>query len=300
MNIYWPIYLNIESEINKLMYAIHMDDSHLNVHSSIISDLILRCCAEIESLAKELYKNNGGPKKSGIKYDYDALKFLNDKWILDKKIVVVSSINCFFSKNILTPYNQDTPKTDVPKKLTYLWNNAYQNLKHDRRNGLQYGNVEALFSAAAALYLLNIYFKDLEFHLGDYGFTGNTKDIDFTQGSSIFSITMHHGIQLDSKGSFIKVLDFESAVYTSVVLENTAKEAREALKPVEDFQNKYITDRIVSMGPSYSQLSKDESQKLIMNLYWESFRNLPKNIRDKMYLTRQKIQVKAVLNKNQF
>src|SRR5690606_9760473 len=156
MNIYWPIYLNIESEINKLMYAIHMDDSHLNVHSSIISDLILRCCAEIESLAKELYKNNGGTKKSGIKYDYDALKFLDDTWMISKKKVLISSINCFFSKVELTPFAKDTPKTERPGKLTYVSNNDYRNLKHARRNGLQHGNVEALFDAAAALDALDL------------------------------------------------------------------------------------------------------------------------------------------------
>ncbi len=77
MNIYWPIYLNIESEVNKLMYAIHMSDDNRRVYSSIISDLILRCSAEIESLSKELYRANGGTKTGNLAYDYDCLKFLD-------------------------------------------------------------------------------------------------------------------------------------------------------------------------------------------------------------------------------
>jgi hypothetical protein len=74
-NIYWPVYKNIESEFNNLMFNIHIDDNQLNVYSSKITDLILRSSAEIESLSKELYKLNGGTKSiEKIKYDDDAIK----------------------------------------------------------------------------------------------------------------------------------------------------------------------------------------------------------------------------------
>ena len=42
MNIYWPVFKNIESEFSKLTYDIHIDDDQLTVYSSKITDLILR------------------------------------------------------------------------------------------------------------------------------------------------------------------------------------------------------------------------------------------------------------------
>ena len=54
MNIYWPVYANLEKGVDELAFAIHIDDSQLGVYSSRITDLILRAAAEIESLSKEL------------------------------------------------------------------------------------------------------------------------------------------------------------------------------------------------------------------------------------------------------
>jgi len=96
-NIFWPVYKNLENEFNNLMFNIHIDDDQLNVYSSKISDLILRAATEIESLAKELYKLNGGTKTDRIKYDEDAIKHLNQIWSLEKKVVIISS---FINKSI--------------------------------------------------------------------------------------------------------------------------------------------------------------------------------------------------------
>src|SRR5690606_16958024 len=274
-----------------------MDDSHLNVHSSIISDLILRCCAEIESLAKELYKNNGGPKKSGIKYDYDALKFLDDKWLISKKKVLISSINCFFTKVELTPFAQDTPKSDSPGKLTYMWNNAYQNLKHDRRNGLQYGNVAALFSAAAALYVLNIYFKDLSYDVGTWN---EREDFDVFQGASIFSVSMHPVCGMDAKGTFFKDKTFEESVYTSVIEENSAKTARKLMAEEDEFTKQYIGSKLKDLGLELASKSKEEIKKMADELYLESKRQVPIGLRQKQYTAHRQIKIRAELNKNQF
>lgn len=297
MNIYWPIYLNIESEINKLMYAIHMDDSHLNVHSSIISDLILRCCAEIESLAKELYKNNGGTKKSGIKYDYDALKFLDDNWMISKKKVLISSINCFFSKVELTPFAKDTPKTDSPGKLTYMWNNAYQNLKHDRRNGLQHGNVEALFEAAAALYILNIYFKDKGFELQD-DFSGDS--LDLSEGSSIFSIECNNGTIYDSTRQFNKATGFDECVYTTVPIPDTIEEYYSWLDKVVAFRDAYIKEKENANRDKIRIMTPEQKEAFDGELAFQATLNIPDDIDMPMHRAMLKIRYRAVLNKNQF
>ncbi len=62
-NIYWPIYKNLESEVQKLSYSIHINDEQQKVYSSNISDIILRAATEIESISKELYITNGGKIK---------------------------------------------------------------------------------------------------------------------------------------------------------------------------------------------------------------------------------------------
>lgn len=295
MNIYWPIYLNIESEINKLMYAIHMDDSHLNVHSSIISDLILRCCAEIESLAKELYKNNGGPKKSGIKYDYDALKFLDDNWMISKKKVLISSINCFFSKVELTPFAKDTPKTDSPGKLTYMWNNAYQNLKHDRRNGLQYGNVAALFSAVAALYTLNLYYKDETFNGGTWR---ETIKVDLSMGSTVFSIGKHVLSSLLTSDTVWKGDEYHESIIVGKPDDTDSQTFRSILKEHEDLRRQYTLKFLVrEVTPG---MPKDEIDNLAAQANLESFKQVPRELSHKLFQTEGRIKMKYFINKNQF
>lgn len=64
------------------------------------------------------------------------------------------------------------------------WAEAYQAVKHDRFSSLYKGNVKALIWALAALYLLNIYYKNyalgIEFN--------NISDINFSFDSLIFSV----------------------------------------------------------------------------------------------------------------
>lgn len=72
-NIYWPVFRNLEKNIEELSFAIHFDDTQQGVYSSRISDLVLRAAAEIESLSKELYKTNGGTRTGEFKFDDVAL-----------------------------------------------------------------------------------------------------------------------------------------------------------------------------------------------------------------------------------
>lgn len=50
-------------------------------------------------------------------------------------------------------------KDSKNNKCTYEWDEAYQNLKHDKGNAIEkFGTIKSLFSVMAALYLLNIYY----------------------------------------------------------------------------------------------------------------------------------------------
>jgi hypothetical protein len=188
MDIYWSVYKNIESECIKLMYNIYFVDEQLNVYSPRIADLIVRCAVEIESLAKQLYKDNGGTKTEHIKFDEDAIRHLNRFWRLDKKAVIISSSNCYFQKRELYPFAKEETRTNGSRK-TWGWNNAYQNLKHDRANSLSWGNIKYLLDAMAALYLLNIYYQNIPpIQLG-VDSMATTLNLGF--GSDIFSVLLH-------------------------------------------------------------------------------------------------------------
>lgn len=64
------------------------------------------------------------------------------------------------------------------------WAESYQAVKHDRFSFLYKGNVKALIGALAALYLLNIYYKNysLELKLQDIS------SFNFSFGSLVFAI----------------------------------------------------------------------------------------------------------------
>lgn len=210
MNLYWPTYKNLEAEIAKLTYFIYINDSQLNVYSSVISDLMLRASAEIESISKELYKRNGGSKIDKIKYDTDALEYLNKLWLLDEKIVSISSINCYQTVKNLRPFTKNEVST-FHGKNTFSWNNAYQNLKHDRVNSISFGSVKYLFDIMAALFLLNIYFKNESYPLGN---DGRAINFPVNMGSELFSVKVNIYKGLDSEFNYLKLKDADECVYS--------------------------------------------------------------------------------------
>ncbi|GHU55352.1 hypothetical protein FACS189442_2820 [Spirochaetia bacterium] len=182
-NIYWPVYKNLESELIKLSYNIQIDDTQLSVYSAKTADLILRGATEIKSLAKELCRQEA-IHDDKHKFDYDCLKKLNDKWKLDKKVVSIAGSTCYQTEKILVPFIK-TEKS-VNNKSICSWNNAYQYLKHDKVNSLsKYGTIKYLFDVFAALFILNIFYRNDVISLGGDN-TGNNFPLGL--GSDIFAI----------------------------------------------------------------------------------------------------------------
>lgn len=301
-NIYWPVYKNIETEMNNLMFHIHFDDEQLNVYSSKISDLILRASTEIESLSKELYYSSGGTSKGHIKYDEDALKYLNQLWKLESKQVILSSYNCFISNKILEPFKKNEKKTGS-NKMTYSWNNSYQNLKHDRSNSLKFGSIKYLLDATAALYILNIYYKNESYQLGQNSFGINFEN---SLGSSIFSIKLHvKKNQLNFK-KYLKEDDFDECVY---LLKLTDESNNNANKAFEEFNKEQL---IIIANTLKNELGKLPSENVkIENKDIEELTDKIKNLRGQSIVqaaqtkgkmlsdTLMNLQHEAVLNKNQ-
>ena len=198
-DIFWQTYLNLEKEAIEVSKYIFFTDevldrsgnglvarpcaSQLETFSPYIADLLVRCCVQIEAISKELYFDIGGAKQRGdnnLFFDEDCLKEIDQKWETSKKVVLVVAPSFNFTKDenkILKPL-----KGAHKRKGTY-WERAYQAVKHDRYSSLQKGNVKAFIHALAALYLLNIYYRN-------DSWVTKYQDIskqDYSMGSAIFS-----------------------------------------------------------------------------------------------------------------
>lgn len=199
-DIFWQTYLNLEKEVLEVSKYIFFTDevlenkggstinlacnTQLETFSPHIADLLVRCCVQIEAISKELYFENGGTKPRGdssILFDDDCLKLIDMKWETHKKIVMVVAPNFNFTKDenhILKPLKK------AHKKQGSDWERAYQAVKHDRYYSLRKGNVKALIRALAALYLLNLYYRN-DSWVTKYQ---DVSKLDYSMGSAVFAV----------------------------------------------------------------------------------------------------------------
>lgn len=186
-NLFWPVFKNIEKEIILLSNDIHFDDKQLSIYSVKIAELLLRCVVEIEAISKAMYLSNGGTKTDGkdLFFDTDCIALLETNWLLSKKQVIVSSANFYFQSEenkILYPlhkaHKRGTSGAD--------WARAYQAVKHNRVENLDKANLKHLIRAAAALFLLNLYYRDDVFELGKENKNNFTHSL-----SDIFDVKVH-------------------------------------------------------------------------------------------------------------
>lgn len=189
INVFWPVYKNLEQEVLNLSKYIIFNDEQLNVYSLAIADLIIRASIDVESISKELYYRIGGEKnvvdndgnKRDLYFDTDCIELLKEKWEIDKKKISIATPNFFFEKvehKCLTPLHKANKRGDSGCK----WKRAYQALKHDRINSLKKASIENLISVMGALYILNVYYKEESMSLTE-------NDVfDNRLGSDIFSV----------------------------------------------------------------------------------------------------------------
>lgn len=199
-DIFWQTYLSLEKEFINVSHFIFITDeitinehgaeitkpcnSQLETFSPHIADLLIRCCVQIEAISKELYFDNGGTKPRGDKnlfFDEDCLKLIDKKWAThDKRVMVVAP---FF--NLTKDENKILrPLKNAHKRSGTFWEKAYQAVKHDRFISLKDGNVKALLHSMAALYLLNLYYRNDSWVVKYQELSKS----DFIMGSSIFAV----------------------------------------------------------------------------------------------------------------
>ena len=185
---FWQTYLKIENEMLEISKYIYItdepNDSQLKVFSPYIADLLIRVCVEIEAISKELYYNLGEEKKRGdnsLKFDVECLKKIDMIYKTSKKMVYVSCPMFNLTKDNNRMFR---PLNNAHKTQGTAWESAYQAIKHDRYESLSKGNVRNLLHALGALYLLNIYNRNVKL----YSKYTEVYKLDFSFGSAIFSV----------------------------------------------------------------------------------------------------------------
>ena len=241
-DLFWQTFLNLEKEVMEVSkYIFFTDEKLVNNKTGVISqpcttqletfsphiaDLLIQCCVQIEAISKELYHDNGGTKPRGDKnlfFDEDCLKLIDKKWNTHNKIVMVVAPFFNFTKKenyILRPLKK------AHKRQGTYWEKAYQAVKHDRYSSLYKGNIKALIQALAALYLLNIYYRN-------ESWITKHQDIskkDYSMGSTIFSVEApktdqlwHGNNPIESESPFV------------------VKYTDEGYKQIKEIQNKEYT-----------------------------------------------------------
>ena len=108
-NFYWPVYKSLEQEFVNISNIVHIDDKQNSVYSVKIAELLLRCVVEIESISKDLFLKHGGKQSEdggNLYFDTDCIAFLDSKWLLSEKKVIVSSANIYGGFNLQVQHPQ--------------------------------------------------------------------------------------------------------------------------------------------------------------------------------------------------
>ena len=302
-NLYWNVYKSLERELLALAEIIHIDDGQLDVYSMKIADLLIRTSVEIESISKELYFREGGtkPDDKDLYFDTDCLALLESKWNLSKKVVMMSS-PIFYLKEDDNIYLTPLHKAHKRGTSSSDWQRAYQAVKHNRAKSLNKGNLKHFIRSLAALYMLNLYYKNQSFKQGS---NSNGNMFDASVGSSIFSVQIHPFPGIDASGEYNKNGDFEKCIYIIQATDNTKEQARMVL---EDLNNKIMKKTLAQVEQDLSHiaesLSPDEIKTMIITSVkkHKEANNIPvaKENGAILFKAFNAIQYEVVLNKNQY
>ena len=225
------------------------------------------------------------------------MQLLEDKWLLSKKQIIASSLNFHFLRDenkILTPLK----KANKRGTSSSDWKKAYQAVKHDRANNLEKGNLKNLIRAMAALFILNIYYKDDKFELEK-----NEKAIPSNMGSDIFDIKIHQYSGYDGKHKYMKKEDFNECTY---VIKQTSESEEIWKDAIKNFNSKNIESftkhhKFLKALESNPNLFQEYSGS---NIFWdileqEEYIKIVGQNQSFLHKANEKTKNEAVLNKNQ-
>ena len=297
-NLYWSVYKNLEREVLELANQIHIDDNQLSVYSIKISELLIRCSVEIESISKDLFLNEGGiePEGRDLFFDTDCFDLLESKWLLSKKKIIVSSYNFHFQENenkVLTPLYKANKRGTSGSD----WKKAYQAVKHNRNKDFKKGNIKNLLRALGTLFILNIYYKNEV-----YNFEKDSKATNFpiNLGSDIFSVQLHKWFGYDGEHNYQKKENFDECIYLTKYTEDSLEKNKKA---VEDMNLKQR--ELFLKHPKFIEYLKTHNIEEYKgnNLMWDvlgqdDYINIARIATQDMSKIFKETEYEAVLNKN--
>ena len=234
--LFWNAYKRLEKEVLTLSEDIQFDDDQTGVYSSKIGDLLVRTVIEVESLSKVLFFANGGKQPTGrdLYFDTDCIKLLEEKWLLSKKTIFVSSPFFYFKDEVnltIKPLHKAFKRGTSSSR----WQQAYQAVKHDRINNYKRGNIGNLLQALGALYILNIYYRDANF---DSVSDKDASNIDWGLGSDIFSVKVSHETNSASANMiYVKKEDYDECIY---IVKHTDETAKAFMTVMQGVNKQYI------------------------------------------------------------
>ena len=288
--LFWQTYLNLEKEILEVAKYIYITDeittyskgnlistncrTQLETFSPLIADLLIRTCIEIEAISKELYFNFGGSKPRGDKnlfFDEDCLKLIDVKCKTHQKVVIVScvSFNLKEEENLCF-----MPLKEAHKRQGTNWEKAYQALKHDRYSSISQGTVKNLLHAMGALFLLNIYYKNVKL-------TSKYLEIsklDFSLGSSIFSVKKpsdEYVVKIINNEDVTGLLQADESPFIMKYTDSYYKQILDTNKAILESMNAYISSQPELNEPQFIQQIQQAKAKEKINpqqkvfLLWE-------------------------------
>ena len=161
-NAFFPIYKQLEKEFIELSYFITFDKKQLSVYSIKVADLILRSVSECENIIKELCKREGikfYDKNHHVKkviYFQEYFEKLDVLYNLSDKFVSVCLDNCALDTfdEKLVPFRKD-----IEVKNGASIRNRVKHFKQV--------NINNLVLSLAALFLLNVYYRNQKFYSVD-------------------------------------------------------------------------------------------------------------------------------------
>lgn len=264
LNLFWPVYKNLEKEFLQLADYIHFADDQIKVYSMHVADLIVRCTIEIEAISKELYVELGGNPdpiddngtKRTLYFDTDCVDLLEKQWKLSKKQVIVSANTFYFSNEanrIFAPLNKANKRGSSGSQ----WKKAYQAVKHSRKDSLEMATIGNLLRAMGSLYILNLYYRDETFDIGRVYMSNNK--FDNRVGSDIFSIFTYDAASLkmskcmdDSCIGQEKDNDLDKSIYIIKYDDKSFKEMHESF-----CKDNEITLKNYSISPEIKKFLKE-------------------------------------------
>ncbi len=267
-------YKKLELEFNELLYLIMVDDEQLKTYSLKICDLILWSVVEIETITKDLY---GKIKKENTNLDGKRFDDLLDEII---KNFEISELNIYLSSESvsLSPekrkYNPFLKNAINSKnRKVFQWNNAYQNLKHNKLKKIQeFGTVDNLISSLGALYLLNIYFYFENIKLSYVEQTISTKEFEKLK-SEIFEFDQFRELKYGKEKifkSFVNNLPISNCLLLHIFFDGTIGKQKEIIdkniNELQKFKRLTLTDNDQLLaGADFIEWQNANNCKIILN-----------------------------------